>query len=154
MSYRLGVGDEPRNAASDLLRATWPTFSLEALTGEDWLEAFDDDFVREDRRKVVGLPPANAEEYVAAMAEYFSVDDGRAPEFFVDSIVAVRGNQLVLARLRIDFASGWSSDFLVVLQHDVTMGRMQKAVRFDLDDVEAAMTELDLLFAAIKAAER
>lgn len=154
LRYRLRVRDEPRNAASDAVRAGWPATTLEVLTRQEALSAFDHEFVREDRRKLIGLPPANAQEYIKGMVEYFSLDDERAPEFVVDSIVAVRGDRLVLARLRIEFRSGWSSDFLVIVQQNASIDRLQKAIRFDTDDIDAAMTELERLHAEIDAAER
>ena len=104
-------------------------------------ENYTDDFVREDRRRLVTIPAASFEEFIESLRTYWELGSG-APSFSVSEVIAVRGERLVLFRSRIAFDDGRSTESLVVLGHDDQM-RAEFATMFDPDDHDAALAELD-----------
>lgn len=80
---------------------------------------------------------------------WFDLSDGK-PILTVE-VVAVRGDRLVLARMCIGYRDGDGTGVLSITQFDETVEKTQSAVRFDLDDLDAALAEIDKLHAEIEA---
>lgn len=109
-------------------------------------EIYTLDFVREDRRRLVGAPTANREEFVQQLRGWHGISHG-PPQFSVEEIVAVRGERCILIRARVLYADTWS-EFLSVGRIDAD-DRTDRSVLFDPDDIESAIAELDRMFAEI-----
>jgi hypothetical protein len=153
--YACGVEGEPRNAASDRMRAVFPLFSrlgdMDESELRQWKSGMADDFVRVDRRRVVAVPDSDRDDWFESMQAYWNLGKG-TPSFQVAEVIAVRGERLVLFRSRIEYADGTATEMLIVnaLADDM---RPQRSVMFDVDDLEGAFVELDRLHAEIEAQE-
>lgn len=109
---------------------------------------FADDYVREDRRRLVGVPSSDREDWFESIQAYWELSKG-PPTFSVAEVVAVRGERLVLFLARVEYEQGPSTEMLIVYGLSVDM-RAQHSVMFDTDDVDAALAELDRLHAEIE----
>ncbi len=149
------VEGEPRNAASDQMRAVFPRFSrlgdMDESELRQWKRGMADDFVRVDRRRMVAVPDSDRDDWFESMQAYWNLGKG-APSFHVAEVLAVRGDRLVLFRSRIEYADGTATEMLIVNALAVDM-RPQRSVMFDVDDLAGAYAELDRLHAEIQTAE-
>lgn len=108
-----------------------------------------DDFVRLDRRTGVAAPDAHGpEEWVAALDAWFDV----GMERLSIEPLAVRGQQLVLARIALSNAEGAVVPFLGVWETDGS-GLFVRAVHFDDAALAEALDELDERYATGEGAE-
>lgn len=136
----------PRNTASD---RAFEGFHL--LGDRVYLEALRTDpggwysptLVREDRRRLVGAPTTRTlAEFVEQATTWLALSDS-TPTFSIESVVAVRGERCALIRCRVAFGD-MATEFLNAFRN-ATTGETQIAVLFDLDDMDAAIAELDRL---------
>jgi hypothetical protein len=127
----------------------WDRAVMETTLTRDVLEGFTDDYVREDRRKLVGISSSGAREMLENALLWFDLGDGK-PILTVE-VVAVRGDRLVLARLHVGYRDGDATGVLSVTQFDEAVEKTQRAVRFDPDDLDAALAELDKLHTELEA---
>ena len=104
---------------------------------------FADDFVREDRRRLVGVPSSNREEWFESIQAYWKLGKG-PPTFSVAEVLAVRGERLALYLARVEYEQGPATEMLIVFALSGDM-KAQRSVMFDADDVGAALAELDRL---------
>jgi DNA-binding SARP family transcriptional activator len=114
-------------------------------------EILADNLSNEDRRRVVGtgiFDGRNAQmANTRAIAELWSTNVMRA-------VVATRGMNLALARMtfsRGDGVEAFVTEFLVVIEIDAEE-RVSAIVVFDVDDIDAAIAELDARYLAGEAA--
>lgn len=112
-------------------------------------ENYSTDFIREDQRKLVGIELSGARDMLKNSLLWFELGDGK-PILTVE-VVAVRGDRLVLARFRVGYREGFETGVLSVTQFDEAVEKQQKMVRFDLDDLDAALAELDRLHAEVES---
>lgn len=75
---------------------------------------------------------------------------GGAPTFGLVEILAVRGDRLVLGRGTVRYDE-IATEMLSLCQWDTTVSKAERLVQFDLDDLDAALYELDRLHAEIEA---
>lgn len=108
-----------------------------ALTGLTMTE----DFVREDRRRLIALPLADRDQFREQVLAWRDVADGR-PTFTATEVLAVAGERLVLLVVSVDYPSGPGIEMLQVVLFDDLIDRQQRIVSFDNDDREAALAEL------------
>jgi hypothetical protein len=108
-----------------------------------------EDFVREECRRPIGFPQANAQTYASHVLAYFDLEDGQ-PTFTVEAHIAVRGERLALSRTSVSYAGGTAVEHLSIVEMDESGQRIQKVFLFH-DDVEAATAKLDELHAALEA---
>ncbi|GAT12674.1 putative ATPase [Mycolicibacterium novocastrense] len=134
----------PVNVAYQMVERLWSCFAK-----RDWSatgELLAPDVRAEDRRRIVndGLRQGR-EAFVAnmrAVAEV-GIDD------VTSAVVATRGERLVLARVR---AERFHSDVLNLLELDAAQTFITSTVVFDMEDLDAAFTELDARYGAGEAA--
>ena len=107
-----------------------------------------DGFTREDRRRLIAMPSGDVDSYLNSFDAWYEIGDGQ-PRFNVAEVIGVRGERLVLTRTRVDYASGQATEFLYLFQFD-EIGQVERQVAFDLDDVDAAVAELDKMQAALE----
>lgn len=138
--------DEPHDAASELARA------FEELFGDH--DRFDevmamiaDDFVQQDRRKLVGGPDLDKAGFAQALM--FFLRETSLESRHLERL-AVRGDRLVLSRVTERHRDGSVREFLVIGDFGAAPVQLQRTVMFDTDDVGAAMAELDRLQAEIE----
>ncbi|KUI42021.1 hypothetical protein AU197_18030 [Mycobacterium sp. IS-1590] len=125
----------PVNAAYRMVERLWSSFAK-----RDWAaigELLAPDIRAEDRRRIVndGLRQGR-EAFVAnmrAVAEV-GIDD------VTSTVVATRGQRLVLARVR---TARFHSDVLNLVELDAQQRVITSTVVFDVEDLDAAFTELD-----------
>jgi hypothetical protein len=108
-----------------------------------------DGFTREDRRRLIAMPSGDVDSYLDSFEAWYGIGDGQ-PRFNVGEVVGVRGERLVLIRIRVDYASGQATEFLYLFQFDREIGQVERQVAFDLDDVDVAVAELDKIQAALE----
>lgn len=152
-SYGHHVGDEPQNAASEMIRALYPTLGqlADAAPGElqEAHELFADGFLREDRRRFITVPTVGVKGLFESFQAYWDLGVG-APTFTVAEVHAVRGDRFVLFRGRAEFAEGQATESLVLVAFSSEM-KVARAVLFDLDDLDGALDELERLHVGIEA---
>jgi hypothetical protein len=110
---------------------------------------FADDFVREDRRRLIAVPDSDRDDWFESILAYWDLGKG-APSFRVAEVLAVRGERLVLLRARVEYEDGSATGMLIVCGLSADM-RVRHAVMFDIDDLDAAFAELDRLHEEIGA---
>ena len=104
-------------------------------------DAHADGFVREDRRRVIGLPTADRVEFLEQVRAWTHMDDGK-PSFDVTEVAEVAGDRLVLCGVSISYESGSCSEMLQVILFDHAVDRIERHVSFDSDDLDGARAEL------------
>jgi len=142
------IARRPENAAALVFEHVWSRFAArdwDAMAG-----SVADDYVGIDHRRVVSAETQHSRDDVirdlqAAADVGFTIS--------MVSAVAIRGERLVLARVR---ASGSDpeaiqNDALNVVEID-TADRIAKVITFDLEDIDAALAELDARYLAGEAA--
>ncbi|KUI47640.1 hypothetical protein AU198_23865 [Mycobacterium sp. GA-1199] len=135
----------PVNVAYQMVERLWSCFAK-----RDWSatgELLAPDVRAEDRRRIVndGLRQGR-EAFVAnmrAVAEV-GIDD------VASALVATRGERLVLARVRTE---RFHSDVLNLVELDAGKTFITSTVVFDMEDLNAALTELDARYGAGEAAD-
>jgi hypothetical protein len=138
------VSDEPSNTASELLLWTFALYNESGLPPEEVVRAWlTDDFVHEDRRRFPAFPDDDAESWPRTVATIWETGAGR-PRFQAE-ILAVRGDRFVAALLQLDYGDGSLWESIHVWALDATLSLAQRAVDFDIDDVDGAIAELDRL---------
>lgn len=138
--------DEPHDAPSELARA------FEELFGDhdrfdEVLAMVADDFVQQDRRKLVGGPDLDKEGFRRALM--FFLRETSLDSRYVERL-ALRGDRLVLDRITERHRDGSVREFFVIGDFGGAPVQLQRTVMFDTDDVGAAMAELDRLQAEIE----
>jgi len=102
------------------------------------------DLIREDRRRVVGAPTTRSiVEFVDHALTWFDLGDD-PPVFSIEGVVAVCGDTCALIHCRVSFGDS-VSDFLNAFR--TTGSEAEISVLFDLNDRDAALAELDRLYA-------
>ena len=142
---------EPSNAASDRIHEVLSLWHDREQMVAGWDEWHTEDFVREDRRRLVSLPPAGRREHLDLQLLWFELGDGRP--MFDASVLAVRGEWLALVRASTQYSDGQGREALSVVVFDRSVERSSRHVHFDLDDLDAALAELDRLNAEFEAEE-
>jgi hypothetical protein len=139
------MNGEPSNRASDEARRRFDALRRIGDMTVDELDEFRgyfaDDFVREDRRRVVTLPSLGLDDFLESVRAYWEIGGG-VPIFSVAEVIDVRGEHLVLLRARVEFSDGTATEFLSVDEYDEQM-RTKRVISFDVDDVAGAHAELD-----------
>ncbi|OBF99157.1 hypothetical protein A5772_13185 [Mycolicibacter sinensis] len=128
---------------------------MAAVDRGDW-DAFEQLYAPqgsiESRRKVVGFKPT---EFSAAEVIHQTRQDLEAGAMRASTIVvAVRGERLALARVTVgtaDTGPGAPRDELLQLYDVDDQGRITHQIWFDVDDMDAAIAELDALHARFEA---
>lgn len=112
-----------------------------------------DGFVREDRRRLVGVPgEVGRAEYIEQQKVFAKLGHGNAVLDIVDEL-GTRGERLAATRGRIQYGDGVTIEVLAVWQLDVSLERGERLVVFDSDDAAAALTEIDRLHAVERSSE-
>jgi len=137
------MSDEPSNAASISLRNTYALLSEAASPpSEKWVRAgLTDDFAYEDRRSGPSFPDADAESFAKFLLTMWQTGAGQ-PRWEPETL-AVRGERFAAVAVQMDYGNGMLGDFIVVIGVDATLITAQRMVSFDVDDVDAAIAELD-----------
>ena len=104
-------------------------------------------FVRRDRRKVIGMPDANADEWIAAQFEYERVA-GRFGSWSDLKVIDVRGDRLVVFRV-LNQLGDLGKNELIALDRFDDAARLDLLVLFDPSDVDEAIAEMDRLHAEL-----
>ncbi|MFW2335427.1 hypothetical protein, partial [Ilumatobacter sp.] len=99
---------------------------------------FEEDFVRIDRRRMIGLPDMDRDEYVADLQRQWKLG---WRDYRTVAVQAVRPNGFV-ALFTTDFDGGSESPFGALLVEGAT-GRIGRLVLYDADDMRSAFEELD-----------
>ena len=129
----------PLEAHADRFAANFFTDGFDAIRDE----TFEPDFVREDRRSLIGFPASNLDEFRDA-AHQVRVE-GALPEIRRGPLIAVRDNAYVGTATTV-YPGGQENDSLVVLVAGPT-DRIGRMVVFDPDDREAAILEMNRAWA-------
>lgn len=131
----------PRNAASEQANLIMTSLN----DGSSWRRRdwYDDGFVREDRRRIIGLPTVGIDGFIDQLRSWFEIGP-EPPTFSVGRVVEVVGDSGAIVVLRNDFGSE-ATEMLAVGSFDSETQRLKRLVTFDLDDIDAAVAELHRL---------
>lgn len=150
--YGRRMDDEPCNAASkageDIAALAFDYANPDELLSEV-LSRVAEDFVQQDRRKLVGSTSEIGKAEYAQVAAFFLRE--ASLESRDQKVLAVRGDHLMLARIVDRFGDGSMREFLAIAYFVGDPLQERLAVMFDPDDLDLAMTELDRLHAEIEA---
>lgn len=142
------VTDAPRNAASDMIRAILPNWSVREHVATKGREDMAADFVHEDRRRLVATPVIDADGFVEQMLD---LHDIRTFKLWIEEVVAVRGERLALCVRGQTQDETWTTQRLVVVQFDEDVQRVERWVNFDLEQRDLALVELEHLAEEVEA---
>jgi DNA-binding SARP family transcriptional activator len=127
---------------------------LERVVARDWdtiAERLADDYYTDDRRHVVGGGIHGRDAEIASVQVQANLGVTHA----TPTVIAVRGERLALSRVRYSGHNqelgAFVAELLIVFEMNVD-GRFAAAVAFDLDDLDAAVAELDARYLAGEAA--
>lgn len=148
--YARAMSVEPQNRASERLRDDSPKYGDITFLRTQARALLADHFVREDRRSIVSLPETDADGWIAQVLALHDLGSG-SPRIWVDEVVAVRGERLVLYRVCIEYPDALAHRMLAISQFDARIDLVERFVTFDPDDVDAAIHELDRLMAGLDA---
>jgi hypothetical protein len=144
------MSDEPlTNAAVEGIRGAYAL--LQAADGpptdsEEWLSA---DFTYVGRNRVgVNFGVMTSSDWRGFMASFWEIAPGRL-EWSDPVAIAVRGQRCAAITASIGYGNDTFTDFIHCLRLDPALQRLQRIVSFDVDDVDAAIAELDRLHAEI-----
>lgn len=145
------IGSEARNAASEQYRAGLVQLNALDVNDDQAVDAMvaatmTKGFVREDRRRLIGLPRADRDQFGAQVRAWTEVGDGK-PVFALTEVREVAGSRLALVAISIGYGSLERVEMLQVILYDDAVERLERLVSFDLDDVEGALVELGRLYA-------
>jgi len=136
------VTDEPlTNAAVELLRSV--SAYLNAVDGPPTRTTVTSDDVTFDDRRSGGVNFGKVEssDWLPFIASIWEVGTGR-PHFSIPEIVAVRGWRCAAAVWAYDYGDDWADAEIICIR--LTPERMiDRCVAFDVDDVDAAVAQLD-----------
>ncbi|WP_104183299.1 BTAD domain-containing putative transcriptional regulator [Mycobacterium avium] len=107
----------------------------------------------ESRRKVVGFKPMASGDWVPAQRPLVETGAMRVNQV----VLAVRGERLALSRVWVgsaDVSPGAPYDEFLVLYGIDQEGRFDVQVWFDVEDMDAAMAELDAAYARLEGVDR
>ncbi len=128
---------------------------LAYFTAGDWdamAEILADNFSQDDRRRVVGAGVRHGRD--AQIADMRAIAN-LGTKYLTSSVLATRGERLVLVHHRLSFRDqgpeGFLTDVLVIGEINAD-GQIVAAVSFDLDDTDAALAEMDTRYLAGEAA--
>nr|WP_197515068.1 AAA family ATPase [Mycobacterium sp. 1245805.9] len=141
----------PENAASRVSERFWTHFAA-----RDWdamAELTADDICSDDRRRVVNGGVRNGREaHIADMRVIAEIVD---PKNLTPTVVATRGARLALSHIRSSNRAASpdeiSAEVLSVVEIDAD-GRIVANIGFDIEDIDAALAELDARYLAGEAA--
>jgi DNA-binding SARP family transcriptional activator/predicted ATPase len=126
---------------------------LQYFAAGDWnamAEVVVDDFLEDDRRRLVGSGARHGRD--AHVADMRAIAD--LGTTFVASTVATRGERLALMRHRLSFREqgpeGFLTEVLVIVEIN-SDERLVAGISFDVDDIDAALEELDARYLAGEA---
>jgi hypothetical protein len=117
---------------------------------DEILAWYTDDFVRQDRRRLIGAPEVDAAGFVGQILSWFEIEDGR-PVFSPVAIIAVAGERCAALQMRIGFVGDRGVEMIHVVVFDELIQRQQRVVSFDVDDHDSAVGELLRLHAEYEA---
>jgi hypothetical protein len=127
---------------------------LERAVGRDWdaiAEMLAGDYYTDDRRHLVGGGIHGRDAEIASVQAQVNLGVTDA----LPSVIAIRGERLALSRLRYSGRDqeleAFVAELLVVFETNAD-DRFAAAVAFDLDDIDAALAELDARYLAGEAA--
>ena len=148
-SYGRPVASDPRNAASDRIFEGLATWRDPEAMAAAWEDHHSDNFVRVDRRRLVASPDADRAGHLEGQLLWFGFGDGQ-PVFGAE-IIAVRGDRLALVRASVSYSDRQGREALSVVTYDAQVDKATRHVHFDLDDLDAALAELDRQHAEVEA---
>ena len=140
------MSDEPSNAASEWLRLVMAYCNENGAPSDELtLAMLTDDYVYEDRRHHgPSFPNLDAESTPKAVTSLWDTGGGE-PRFTMHEVIAVRGDRIATCRVSADYLNGWTTESIQVLELDATLSLLRRDLDFDVDDVDAAIAELDRL---------
>ena len=127
---------------------------LDRVVARDWdtiAERLSDDYYTDDRRHVVGGGIHGRDAEIASVQVQANLGVTHA----APTVIAVRGERLALSRVRYSGHNqelgAFVAEMLIVFEMNAD-GRFAAAVAFDLDDLDAAVEELETRYLAGEAA--
>lgn len=139
-------GDGVANAATRLNDLIAAAFS----DGIYPTEYFADDYVREDRRRLIAMPDADRDGHREAVEAVLELGGLVAPH----QPLAVRGERFSLARFLIEYDDGRSVNAHLIVQIiDESLTCVERNVLFDEDDFESAYETMDRYWLASQSTE-
>jgi hypothetical protein len=133
------VDDEKPNPVIRML-LTWERLGDPDFLDNEYPSLIADNFHREDRRRLITLPPTRSTDTIDAVREWHDMAPGSA-RFSVEEVIAHRGRRLGLSRNRIHVEDDFT-ELLSLVQLDAC-DLIESVVWFDVDDREQALHELD-----------
>lgn len=92
-----------------------------------------DDFIHEDRRPLIGLPPMGPDAYIDAALQLFET---RTWDMWIEEVIAVRGDRLALM-VRAARQNDWDPvRKLVILQYDEEVDRLERYIGFEEEQLD------------------
>ena len=112
-----------------------------------------DDFERQDRRRLVGVPGSvGRAEYLRQQQTFFDLGSGR-PKIVPIEFLATRGERLIAGRVSIAYPDGSETQLASVHRLNVACDKCELLIIFDPEGIDEVMAELERLHAEIEADE-
>ena len=141
------VSAEPRNSATDRLAIHVAELHR---TADLPRSLYTEDFMSEDRRRVIGAPTADLEDFARNRAVNKELGAVRG---LTRRLLAVAGDRCCCVEHLSMYARGEEIEAIHVLQFDQSIERLRRLVIFDVDELDDALAELHRLHAETTAAD-
>lgn len=146
------MSDPPStNAAVERQRAGFATLNSLSEPPTDLASSVSEGFRYEDHRSGgVSFGHLDAAGWAEFLQSVWGLRQSR-PHRSVREVIATRGQRLAAVTARIDYGDDTLNEFIICLRLDADLERMEWVAHFDLEEVRAAVAELDRHNAEIEA---
>jgi hypothetical protein len=146
------MSDEPlTNAAVEFMRGGYALLSAAdgPPSATDLQESLSADFSYSGRNRVgVNFGEMTSSDWPAFIASFWEIAPGRL-QWSEPLAIAVRGQRCAVITASIGYGNDTFTDFIHCIRLDPTLQRLQRIVSFDVDDRDAAIAEVDRMYAEI-----
>ena len=134
------------NAAVEFMRAT--ILDMNLMERDEYLAPLTDDFVMDDRRSGFNSGLIDTATYPELIRSTWDVGSGR-PSWSILDVIAVRGQRIAAMSIVIGYGNDMHTDAIICVRFDPQRQLQQRLVVIDIDDRDAAIAEVDRMYAEI-----
>jgi hypothetical protein len=121
---------------------------MNLMERDEFTPPLTDDFVLDDRRSGFNNGLIDAATYPELIRSTWDVGSGR-PSWSILDVIAVRGQRIAAMSIVIGYGNDMHTDAIICVRFDTQRQLQQRLVVIDIDDRDAAIAEVDRMYAEI-----